>query len=206
MSHDIDGKPLFDPYRIESAGPAWDPHREYPEPEPDDYPLGAPGRSSSPFALTIADMLPVAREELKEAEHHLATARAIREDGHDAHNVGYWEKEVATPPTRRWPRCRPATNAEPAARSPSRTRATSVRAARRCGDDRADIRTGGGCSPAMRSEVGERAGASRICEALMFIREAGADDLATVPKCCAMLAKHGRTNRDNVGCCDDPRA
>ena len=40
--------------------------------------------------------MPVAiGEELKEAEHHLATARAIREDGHDAHNVGYWEKEVA---------------------------------------------------------------------------------------------------------------
>ena len=34
MSYDIDGKPLFDPYRIESVGPQWDPHREYPEPEP----------------------------------------------------------------------------------------------------------------------------------------------------------------------------
>ena len=42
-----------------------------------------------------AELLLVALGELKEAEHHLATARAIREDGHDAHNVGYWEKEVA---------------------------------------------------------------------------------------------------------------
>ena len=38
MSYDIDGKPLFDNFR--HAGPAWDPHREYPE--PDDYPNGRP--------------------------------------------------------------------------------------------------------------------------------------------------------------------
>ena len=44
MSYDIDGKPLFDDFRHDNTGPAWDPFREYPEPdpEPDDYPHGRP--------------------------------------------------------------------------------------------------------------------------------------------------------------------
>ena len=83
MSYDIDGKPLFDPYRIESAGPAWDPHREYPEPEPEG------GAFSRP------ELLRVAREELLHAEHHLNTARDIKAEGNGAHCVPYWEREVA---------------------------------------------------------------------------------------------------------------
>ena len=119
MNHDIDGKPLSDESR--HTGPVWDPHREYPEPEPctpcvisldgvkaEDIESitfqGVPGeqpngRSALPdmqiSLFSRAELLLVALGELKEAEHHLATARSIREDGHDAHSVPYWEREVA---------------------------------------------------------------------------------------------------------------
>ena len=41
-----------------------------------------------------AELLPVWRDELKQAEHHLTLARQIKADGNDAHSVGYWEAEV----------------------------------------------------------------------------------------------------------------
>ena len=49
----------------------------------------------NPFAVTRSDLLPVARDELKQAEYNLATSRAIQSDGHGGHNVPYWEREVA---------------------------------------------------------------------------------------------------------------
>ena len=41
-----------------------------------------------------AELLPVWRDELKQAEHHLTLARQIKADGNDAHSVPYWEAEV----------------------------------------------------------------------------------------------------------------
>ena len=45
-----------------------------------------------------SELLAVARDELRLAEHHLPTARAIKADGSDAHCEDYWEREVRPPP------------------------------------------------------------------------------------------------------------
>ena len=42
-----------------------------------------------------SELLAVARDELRHAEHHLTLARALKADGSDAHCLPYWEAEVA---------------------------------------------------------------------------------------------------------------
>ena len=101
MSYDIDGKPkTFRPLpRSRAPATAWDPHREYPEPEGlntrDVRELIEERVMASAGFYRLEALLRVAREELAAAEAHLTLARQIKADGHDAHSVPYWEREVA---------------------------------------------------------------------------------------------------------------